>query len=74
MCKCDRFYFVWAQPVRVLQLGFLKSIRVYSAVCMDCGFVAPSVDAEGLNALWKKAESEGMQFTEKPRKQELGEV
>jgi hypothetical protein len=65
MCQGEQFYFVWTGVNALISLGLFKSIPVYSAVCLACGFVAPSVDEGGLAAIREKARSEGIEIAEK---------
>jgi hypothetical protein len=74
MCKGEQFYFVWTGISAQISIGLFKSIPVYSAVCLACGFVAPTVDEGGLVALREKARSEGIEIAETPVKQEFQEV
>ena len=40
-----------------IRLSLLKSIPVHDVVCLGCGFVAPSLDDDGLAVLRQKVRS-----------------
>jgi len=70
ICQGEQFYFVHTLAGNRVNLGFLKSIPVH----MACGFVAPSVDHGGLDAIREEARSERIEIGEKPIKQEFPEL
>jgi hypothetical protein len=75
MCQCEQFY--QANLVGVgfgLSLGFWKGALIHSLVCLNCGFVAPHVDREGLEAIREKARKEGMMIDRNPGKEGLREL
>jgi hypothetical protein len=74
MCGDKQFYFVCSDALPAITLGLFKQIPVGSAVCLGCGFVAPSVDAEGLARIREKAKSEGFASNEAATKHEVNEL
>jgi hypothetical protein len=74
MCGGEQFYLAWTEGIPSLRLGLLNWVRVHSAVCLGCGFVAPSVDARGLAAIQATATREGIEIGGKPAKQDIIEV
>ena len=74
MCGDKQFYFVCCDALPAISLGLLKHIPVGSAVCLGCGFVAPSVDTDGLIRIREKAKSEGFAINEAATKHEIDEL
>jgi len=76
ICQGEQFYFLHTSSLGNvgISLGLFTSIPVRGLVCLACGFVAPSVDHDGLLAIGEEARSEGIGIGEKPSKQEFPEL